>query len=457
MRKPCRRGEKRICKSKIYNFAADNYTLIVKLTELSIKNFKSLADVTITPSDLTVIIGPNGSGKTNLANAFAFLKEVYANGLETAVQRSGGFDNIASAHSNRSKLIAIEFSTTFTSTFKVFYDQISFLSNIKGSSMKKSFLESSNDFDINVTHRFSIKSIGKSIESNYKITEEHFTVEGNGTNIVSFSRKNNEMSSTWIDEIVLPINNIVSLISNLGISIEKGPQELILLSFPLKHMAKDMQDSISRWAVYQLLPNTSKTAGVPTPNPTLSLYGENLPVLVEYMKKQQTTVWNSILSTMRKVIPTLIDINTGYLYNRTMGLFFREEGISRLWNAEEVSDGTILTLAMLCSVNDSRNTLVFIEEPENSLHPWILRELIQNFKNIAVNKTILVTTHSPTLIDMVSPSDIWCISKNGRKTQLNRLTDIAVELQTDWEEGRYKISDYVDSGLVPQAIPGGNL
>ena len=429
----------------------------MKLTQLNIKNFKSLADVTITPSDLTVVIGPNSSGKTNLANAFGFLKEVYANGLETAVQRSGGFDNIASAYSIRPKSIDIEFSTTFTSTFKKFYEQISVFSDTENDILGKSFLENTNDFLINITHGFSIKSIGKSIESNYKITEEYFSVEGNKANIVSFSRKDDKEFNTWINQDILPINNLFSLVNIYNRNVKNEPLELLILSFPLEYMVKDMRDAISRWAVYQLLPNTSKTAGIPTPNPTLSLYGENLPVLVDYLKKKQTDIWSNILSTMKTVIPTLIDIKTEYLYNKTMGLFFLEKGTSRLWNTEEISDGTILTLAMLCSVNDLRNTLVFIEEPENSLHPWILRELIQNFKKISLNKTIIVTTHSPTLIDMVPPSDIWCISKNGKKTQLNRLTDIATELQADWEEGRYKTSDYLDSGLVPQAIPGGSI
>jgi energy-coupling factor transporter ATP-binding protein EcfA2 len=63
------------------SFAKNQTYYSVKLTRLTIQNFKSLGDVTITPNDLSVIIGPNGSGKTNLAHAFAFVRDVYKEGL----------------------------------------------------------------------------------------------------------------------------------------------------------------------------------------------------------------------------------------------------------------------------------------------------------------------------------------------------------------------------------------
>ena len=430
----------------------------MKLEKLTIKNFKSLADVTITPSDLTVIIGPNGSGKTNLANAFGFLKEVYANGLETAIQRSGGFDNIILAKKKKGKS-DIEFETVFTTTKNIFSGQIrAFLHR---DTIKQKIRFSSVNLDdgipVTISHYFSIRSIGQILNGNYKIAKERYTVKSLNEEIISISREESGKIKTWYDESKISLNELFTSLEDYISFSENRAQELLTHNFPLRMIFDDMRELIANWAVYQLFPNSTKTAGVPTPNPTLSLYGENLPVLVDYIKKKEPSTWLDILSTMERVVPTLIDITTGYLYNKTIGLFFHEQGIGRPWNAEEVSDGTVLTLAMLCSVNDSRNTLVFIEEPENSLHPWILRELLKNFKNAINERSIIITTHSPTLIDMVSPDTIWCISKSNQQTQLSRLTDIATELQADWEEGRYKTSDYLDSGLVPQAIPGGSI
>jgi|GEM_PF-3015853 len=425
----------------------------MKLKKLTIKNFKSLGDVTIEPSDLTVIIGPNGSGKTNLANAFAFLKEVYANGLETAVQRSGGFENIFSA-GNKDQKNTVSFELSFGLTFPEFERRLSMFSGLfeLDEKLKKSFSGS----EIIVNYYFSIISGEIKRKFDFATRDEHLEILSDGIQQLMFTRKAGKMNRKTAGPLKGLLPRFDRAIGRSIINI--SPQQLFIASHPLFNMLlRDVIHFTSGWSIYQLLPNTSKMAGVPTPNPTLSLYGSNLPVLVDFMVRKEPKVWQSILDTMRRVVPTLTDITTGYLYNKTVGLFFQEEGFERPWNAEEVSDGTILTLAMLCSVNDPRSTLVFIEEPENSIHPWILRELIQNFKGVAGRKDILVTTHSPTLIDMVSPHDIWCISKSNRKTQLNRLTDIAENLQADWEAGIYKTSDYLDSGLVPQAIPGGSL
>ena len=43
----------------------------MKPSRLSVQNFRSLADVTVKIPDLTVMIGPNGSGKMHPAGSFS--------------------------------------------------------------------------------------------------------------------------------------------------------------------------------------------------------------------------------------------------------------------------------------------------------------------------------------------------------------------------------------------------
>src|SRR5262249_51277436 len=57
-------------------------------------NYKSLRNVAIEPTPLSVFVGPNAAGKTNLADAIDFLKHVYSWGLEKAVAYKGGYENI---------------------------------------------------------------------------------------------------------------------------------------------------------------------------------------------------------------------------------------------------------------------------------------------------------------------------------------------------------------------------
>ena len=47
----------------------------MKLREISVHNFRSLRNVSLKPSPLCVLVGPNASGKTNCAEALGFLGE----------------------------------------------------------------------------------------------------------------------------------------------------------------------------------------------------------------------------------------------------------------------------------------------------------------------------------------------------------------------------------------------
>ena len=47
---------------------------------IRIQNFKSLRDVTVDLSPVTVFIGKSGTGKTNFASAIRFLRDYLASG-----------------------------------------------------------------------------------------------------------------------------------------------------------------------------------------------------------------------------------------------------------------------------------------------------------------------------------------------------------------------------------------
>src|ERR1700687_1853947 len=80
----------------------------MQLMRFEIRNYKSLRDVTIEPGALSVFVGPNAAGKTNLVDALDFLGDVYRWGLEAAVSHKGGYENICYRHSRRTKA-AIKF------------------------------------------------------------------------------------------------------------------------------------------------------------------------------------------------------------------------------------------------------------------------------------------------------------------------------------------------------------
>src|SRR5262249_55650895 len=64
------------------------------ITRISARNFRSLKNVDVRLAPLNVLIGPNGSGKTNLLNVLRFLATAVRFDLSAALDDWGGFDHI---------------------------------------------------------------------------------------------------------------------------------------------------------------------------------------------------------------------------------------------------------------------------------------------------------------------------------------------------------------------------
>ena len=420
----------------------------MRLIELNIKNYKSLGDVHFRPTPLSVLVGPNGSGKSNFASALSFLAEVYEFGLETAVRRKGGFENIVMRTGERRSL---EFSILIEIEKHEDLDDL-FDQEEVGIGVAK-LLNIKTHF---INHTFTLKEAGKK-KFEYAIKQESLSIVaamqgGNSKELLNVNREFNEVKVKH-DKVF----SFVSKVWLLDEAIDTGeinfPQNLLVHSS--SGFFGFLNKTINKWVAYQLNPLSVRQPGSPTPNPEISAYGDNLPSLVDWLKTNHSSEWSSVLHIMQSVLPTLADITTDYLHNRRLGLFFFEEASSQPWNSEEVSDGTIITLSLLCAIFDPRKQLMLIEEIENSLHPWALRTLLEEIRKQTDQKNIILTTHSPLVLDMLYPKEIWCLSKPGNETHLDKLIDLAPEIEQDWERGNIRISDYLDAGLVPNAVPGG--
>src|SRR5438874_1296432 len=64
--------------------------VVEKLVHLEVKDFRSLRDVTWKPGDLNVLIGPNGSGKTNLVLLLKLMAQSARGKLGDFILRAGG-------------------------------------------------------------------------------------------------------------------------------------------------------------------------------------------------------------------------------------------------------------------------------------------------------------------------------------------------------------------------------
>lgn len=124
-------------------------------------------------------------------------------------------------------------------------------------------------------------------------------------------------------------------------------------------------------------------------------------------------------------------------------------------NFQEMSDGArrillLLTNLILADINNI--SLFCIEEPENSINPSLFRNYIEIINDLSDKTKIIITSHSPYLIDYLSPEQIYigCNNEKGivdfrkiKKSTINKLYKDSSSLNMGY--GEYLFDLFSDS------------
>jgi len=105
--------------------------------------------------------------------------------------------------------------------------------------------------------------------------------------------------------------------------------------------------------------------------------------------------------------------------------------------ASEISDGTLRLLAFFVALYDTDSPdIICFEEPENGVHPWLLNKIMELLNQVSQEGIrgkpvqILVTTHSPVLLNYVEPEQIRAVELDEEgKTQVKALPTDSVRFQ----------------------------
>ena len=88
--------------------------------------------------------------------------------------------------------------------------------------------------------------------------------------------------------------------------------------------------------------------------------------------------------------------------------------------AQEASDGAMLLLAFLVIIYGNAPDIIMIEEPENGLHPSRLKMVIDLLRKISKGESgnkprqVILTTHSPLLLNFVEPSEVRIFDRDAK-------------------------------------------
>ncbi len=100
-------------------------------------------------------------------------------------------------------------------------------------------------------------------------------------------------------------------------------------------------------------------------------------------------------------------------------LVFYEKGYEKPFTKHLISDGTFNILCLLTAIYQSNEPqFLCIEEPENGLNPYVVKELVTFFREQCRDKGhyIWLNTHSQTLVNQLKPEEIIVVNKENGNT-----------------------------------------
>lgn len=116
---------------------------------------------------------------------------------------------------------------------------------------------------------------------------------------------------------------------------------------------------------------------------------------------------------------------------------------------EEVSDGTIKWLCILVSLFVPFAPVYLLEEPENFLHPWMQQRLIDLMREQArlANTVFVLSSHSATVLNATKPEEVLLVTQGKSGTKLSSVSN-PQEVQKVLEASKFHLGDLWVSGAL---------
>lgn len=172
----------------------------------------------------------------------------------------------------------------------------------------------------------------------------------------------------------------------------------------------DFSSAIQTTRVYALEP-AKMSQLVDSRHPAeLSRSGDNLAGAMTHLRDKDEDAYDQMRAEMQRWLPEFDSIGFKNDQNGNRELFLRQVSTKQLIAARELSEGTLLALALLTIVyQPGAPTLIGLEEPDRGLHPRLLRDLRDALYRLSFPSDyglkrkpvqVVATTHSPLFLDL---------------------------------------------------------
>ncbi len=344
------------------------------LAKVKIKNYKSIGKCDIDLARMSVLIGRNGSGKSNFLDALKFVVDGLVTSLDHAIKARGGIQSVRRKSTGHPRNFAIELKLNLPEMRVASY-AFEIAARTEGG--------------------FSVKR------------EDLKIVSGAGKPVGHYSVADGQLIGSRPENLPQPVSDRLFLVVASGI-----PE------------FRPAYDALCSMGFYNLNPDSMRELQSPDAGELLHHDGDNIASVIGRMNADQKERAEAFLS---KIVPGIDGVERSTLGPRET-LEFRQtiEGAEHPWKflAASMSDGTLRALGILTAASqllkpNGSARLVGIEEPETALHPAAAKALVDALKEATAHTQVIITTHSAELLDAIDePDSLFVVQARKGETSI---------------------------------------
>lgn len=338
----------------------------IKLKRLKIEGFKSLREVEVGIGDVTVLLGANGAGKSNLVSFFRMLAFLSTSALQEFVGRAGRSDSLL--FGGRRVTPQIRAAAEFAG-----------LDRVTGH---------------RTTTTYRVR-LGDAAPDTLIFLSERALCH-RATNAAP-------------REVVLGAGHRESRLPE--VAREGGSTCRVLLG---------LLSGCRTYQFHDTSPpaNIRKSRDIEDASHLRDDAGNLAPYLYA-LREARPDCYRRIVDTVRLVFPTFEDFSLapGTADSREIILNWRERGRGdHLLGPHQLSDGSLRFMALatlLLQPSDILPNVIILDEPELGLHPYAISVLAAMVRAAASKAQVVLATQSPRLVDEFEPGDIVVLESGG--------------------------------------------
>ena len=400
------------------------------LKRLTVRSFKSLKDVTVQFPRMTVLFGPNASGKSNLLDAIQ------------ALSRIGTERTLADALAEPIRGYPVE---AFSFPAGGLTDLLS--APEADFTLEADLSRKADAYCYRIRVAIAPGSGALSLKEEYLT---HLARDGTPKGTAKIERVEDRLRVRRKGESGKP--RYEPLGQNYAIL--SDPR----LGSPLHPAIEAVRSELSAWRTYYLDPRVAmRSSQPPSDVRDIGVLGGDIAPFLHRLRAEDDKKFQAVSRALCSIVPSVEGLTVDLDKRRgTLDIQIRQGGVD--YSSRIISEGTLRILALCAiAVNPWGGSLLAFEEPENGVHPRRLELIAQLLLSLAIDqgRQVVVTTHSPLFCDAVlkgartRPEDIrlFNVRRDGSATvvqpfdltgPLFKDQEIAAALTTGTEDGLFE-------------------